>query len=75
MDNIQGHFSTAQTELGTKGQSESDYFHYCTKKGFLLPVLVTLGSMCSEVLVVKGEMQPPGHTVMVPIKQEAETVP
>lgn len=42
----------------------------------LLPVFVTLGSVCLEVLVVKGEMHPLGHIVMDgSIKLEAETVP
>lgn len=45
-------------------------------KEHLLPVFVTLGSVCLEVLVVKGEMHPLGHIVMDgSIKLEAETVP
>lgn len=36
-------------------------------EGFLLRVFVTLGSMCSEFLVVEGEMHPPGHIVLVPL--------
>lgn len=48
-----------------RGKRESDYFHHCTKKPterILLPIFVTLASTCSEVLMVKGEMHPPGHS-------------
>lgn len=37
------------------------------RKGFSLPDFVTLGSMCSEVLVVKGKMHPPRHIVLLPL--------
>lgn len=34
---------------------------------FLLPVFVTLGSVCLNVPAAKGEMYPPGYIIMVPL--------